>query len=143
MTSALVDLEPWRKLMSAMTDENGRWQIFSSAIEQFASLVGRGVGRIDAVDRLNSLAEQYELDVDHAQMLIGDVFRNIEESERVPDEIKPNGKDTVVSAPLLNLINVRAWHDIEPTPRQWLIEGCIPDRNVTLLTGQGGVGKTS
>ncbi|MBO0715749.1 MAG: AAA family ATPase [Rhizobiales bacterium] len=42
----------------------------------------------------------------------------------------------------LPLINIRAWHGTEPRPRQWLIENCIPDRNVTLLTGQGGVGKT-
>lgn len=43
---------------------------------------------------------------------------------------------------LLPLINIRLWQDKDPKPRQWVVRERIPAHNVTLLTGQGGVGKT-
>jgi RecA-family ATPase len=43
---------------------------------------------------------------------------------------------------LLPLINIRLWQGIEPRPRAWIVRERIPDRNVTLLSGQGGIGKT-
>jgi len=42
----------------------------------------------------------------------------------------------------LGFINPAAWHG-EPVPdRQWYIDGLIPMRQVTLLSGDGGVGKS-
>ena len=43
---------------------------------------------------------------------------------------------------LLPLINIRLWQGKEPKPRRWVVRERIPAVNVTLLTGQGGVGKT-
>jgi RecA-family ATPase len=54
----------------------------------------------------------------------------------------PEQKPEAPGPALLPLINIRAWHGVEPKPRQWIVRERIPDRNVTLLTGQGGVGKT-
>ncbi|MEH2590290.1 RecA-family ATPase [Bradyrhizobium sp. AZCC 1721] len=43
----------------------------------------------------------------------------------------------------LPLIDPRDWHD-QPVPeRQWLVEGIIPHRAVTLYSGDGGTGKTT
>jgi RecA-family ATPase len=65
--------------------------------------------------------------------------------ERVPDW----SIDQTISAPgatpgpaRITIINVRAWPDAEPEARPWIVKNQIPDRNVTLLSGDGGVGKT-
>ena len=42
----------------------------------------------------------------------------------------------------LDLIDPAGWHDAEIPPRRWMVDGLIPDRNVTMLAGDGGVGKT-
>ncbi|MGO7271057.1 AAA family ATPase [Rhizobium leguminosarum] len=49
---------------------------------------------------------------------------------------KPDGPDTV------HVINPADWHG-EPVPtREWYCEGLIPMRTVTILNGDGGVGKS-
>ena len=45
-------------------------------------------------------------------------------------------------APALPFINVVAWHEGEVPTREWTVENRIPARTVTLLSGDGGVGKT-
>lgn len=42
----------------------------------------------------------------------------------------------------LSLINIRAWQGTKPPERGWEVQDRIPSNNVTLLSGQGGVGKT-
>jgi AAA domain len=130
-SSALLDLEPWRKLMQAMADEGGRWQIFSSAVAQFAGLVGGEVQRVDAIDRLQSLAEAYELDVDHAQLLIADAFRTVADAP-----VKPNGKKPSTIQSKQNFI--RAFE-----PPDYLIMGMLQRRFIYSLTGQTGHAKTA
>ena len=43
---------------------------------------------------------------------------------------------------LLQLINIRLWQGTQPKGRRWVVYERIPAVNVSLLTGQGGVGKT-
>ena len=44
--------------------------------------------------------------------------------------------------PLLGLVDPLQWQD-QPVPaRQWLVDGLIPCRNVTMLGGDGGMGKS-
>jgi RecA-family ATPase len=109
-----------------------RASIFANAANEVVTFIAKGLDRGVAADELTEIAEAYGLDVDQSQETIAHAF------EHIPQE---NGHDAKAE-PLLPLINIRAWHNLEPRPRRWLIEGCIPDRNVTLLTGQGGVGKT-
>lgn len=40
------------------------------------------------------------------------------------------------------LITPRSWHDLAPPPRRWAVHDLVPDLNVTLLYGDGGVGKS-
>lgn len=44
--------------------------------------------------------------------------------------------------PTIEWIDPAAWQGVEPVPRKWLVQGAIPDGEVSLLTGEGGVGKT-
>jgi RecA-family ATPase len=42
----------------------------------------------------------------------------------------------------LPIVNPRDWHGLPIPIRQWFIEGLIPMRQVTILNGDGGVGKS-
>lgn len=42
----------------------------------------------------------------------------------------------------LGVINVAKWQGQPPPPREWIVDGLIPRRNVTLLSGDGGLGKS-
>ena len=70
-----------------------------------------------------------------------------------PDNSEPNADpqtkkddreiDAAASeAPPLPFINIVAWHEREVPKREWTVENRIPARTVTLLSGDGGVGKT-
>ena len=66
-----------------------------------------------------------------------------------PDNSEPNaGTETknidaaTSEAPALPFINIVAWHEGEVPKREWTVENRIPARTVTLLSGDGGVGKT-
>jgi RecA-family ATPase len=57
-------------------------------------------------------------------------------AEETSTENKPTGE------PPLPFINIAAWHD-QPVPeRQWTVKDRIPASNVTLLSGEGSVGKS-
>jgi RecA-family ATPase len=60
-------------------------------------------------------------------------------SERARKQARANGHDPTPPLPFLNLAAL----DGKPVPRrEWLVENRIPGRTVTLLTGDGGVGKS-
>ena len=42
----------------------------------------------------------------------------------------------------LPFIDVMAWEDVEPPPRDWLVQGRIPMETVSLVSGEGGIGKS-
>jgi RecA-family ATPase len=44
--------------------------------------------------------------------------------------------------PRLPFVNMSAWDSVAPPARQWLIVDYIPLRQVTLLSGTGGIGKS-
>lgn len=139
----------WRKVLAAMPDAESTYKGFCEAAADVATYVSKGLDRAVAADELAEMATAHGLnDPDEIQTVIADAFRQIEEHELVPDDIgepsKTNGraKKEPPAPELLPLINIRAWQGIEPRPREWLVTERIPARNVTLLTGQGGVGKT-
>ncbi|MFO1151972.1 MAG: AAA family ATPase [Alsobacter sp.] len=77
-----------------------------------------------------------------------------EEDEREIQRLKAEvprdedvAKNETVAAPAIILPSIEDLYDPAqdfdtPPPREWAVEGLIPRRKVTLLTGDGGVGKT-
>jgi RecA-family ATPase len=43
---------------------------------------------------------------------------------------------------LLVMIDITLWEGVEPPERRWIVRNRIPAKNVTLFSGEGGVGKT-
>jgi RecA-family ATPase len=65
--------------------------------------------------------------------------RTLKNKAETPTAETTEQKETAVSLPFLN---IGAWHD-QPVPeREWLVKDRIPANNVTLLSGEGSVGKS-
>jgi AAA domain len=57
-------------------------------------------------------------------------------------ESKPESQKTKTNDPPLPFINIAAWNN-QPVPeRQWTVKDRIPANNVTLLSGEGSIGKS-
>lgn len=56
-------------------------------------------------------------------------------------EYSPEQADAA-KLPIIKWIDVRTWDGANIPPRDWIVQDMIPTRNVTLISGQGGVGKT-
>jgi RecA-family ATPase len=52
------------------------------------------------------------------------------------------GRNGPAEVPPLRFVNIDAWATREPPPREWAVRDRFPLRNVGLLSGDGGVGKT-
>ena len=140
----------WRKMLASVP-QSARVAIFMNAAKEIADYVSKGLDRVVAADELADMATAYGLDDPEAvQWIISEAFKKIEQPERVPgdDDFGLNGKGNghdqqeQEAPPLLPLINIRQWQGVEPKPRAWIVRERIPDHNVTLLSGHGGVGKT-
>jgi hypothetical protein len=63
-------------------------------------------------------------------------YMDLDEAERLRSERIPEHQP-------LTFVNASSWQD-KPIPRrQWLVPNRIPMKNVTLLQGDGGMGKTT
>lgn len=65
----------------------------------------------------------------------------------VPERIKPAAPVSEIFPPTEgwrppSFINVAAWQHTQPTVREWAIPDRAPLKNVTLFSGEGGVGKS-
>lgn len=132
----------WRRIIANVPSDKKLFT-FENACAEIAGMCARGLARADAADELHEMAVTSGLLIEHAdedviQDLIARAFKHIDEKP------KANGRDPRPEPPpeVLPLIDIRAWFGVEPKPRQWIVQERIPDRNVTLLSGQGGVGKT-
>jgi RecA-family ATPase len=125
----------WRRLMAAMPDADGRWSIFSNAAHEVATYVVKGLDRVEAADQLQAMATAHGLDnTDAVQQIIGDAFAVVRDKS-----VNGHDKDAPES---LTFIDIQRWSGVEPRPRRFAVSEIIPAANVTLLTGEGGVGKT-
>jgi len=62
------------------------------------------------------------------------------DSNRSKDD--PNGSPTKAEPTPLRFINLAAWHGKKPSEREWAVPERVPLKNVTLFSGEGGVGKS-
>jgi len=134
-----------RKVIASGADIVARLTLFKNAAAEIAGYTARGLARADAADELQSIAESNGLVLhygnDEIQRIVVEAFDTV---EVVPDEIKlngaGNGKDHTPAT--LSFINIVLWSGVAPRGRRWAVANRIPAANVTLLTGEGGVGKT-
>jgi RecA-family ATPase len=63
-------------------------------------------------------------------------------AEALPDREKHNPGEDSTRAPALPFLNLAAWQDQSVPERQWIVKDRIPTRNVTLLSGDGSIGKS-
>lgn len=61
-----------------------------------------------------------------------------------PGEPWPNGPAALAPQPpkFRRIINPADWEDLPAPPREWIVPGYIPHKTVTLLSGDGSVGKS-
>jgi RecA-family ATPase len=60
-----------------------------------------------------------------------------DDSSTAKDELKPAPDE-----PALLFLNISTWHTVPVPERQWVVRNRVPLGAVTLLSGEGGVGKT-
>jgi RecA-family ATPase len=74
---------------------------------------------------------------------LADVCFDVPEWE--PNNTDPDtdtAKEETESEPRLPVINIAAWYNVSVPERQWVVRDRVPLTAVTLLSGDGGVGKT-
>jgi hypothetical protein len=57
-----------------------------------------------------------------------------------PGEPRPN-RAAAASPKFRRIINPADWEGLPVPPREWIVRGYIPHKTVTLLSGDGSVGK--
>jgi RecA-family ATPase len=147
-------LNAWRRALGAMESCEARAQAFENAAHDIGSYIARGLEKPVAADWLHDLATAQGLfevyNEDDIQALIADAIEAGDALDRVPDikpdwrdvsdsgepVHKPNGKHAEIAA--LNFVDLA----LELVPRQWLVAERIPMCNVTLLGGEGAIGKS-
>ena len=136
-------LSSWRMVLASLPDDDieTRSTVFDNAIKNVATYVEKGFDRVHAVDELHEIAQANGLighfGEDDIQARIAHGFEKIEQHR--PG--KANGKGPALPQPLA-MIDITLWHGVAPPERRWIVPNRIPAKNVTLFSGEGGVGKT-
>jgi RecA-family ATPase len=117
--------------------------IFESMALEVAGYVAKGLNKGTAIDELYSTAQANGLvghfGEDGVQARIAHGF---EKGEHIEEPGKANGVRPPKPLKPLPMINVTLWEGVSPPERRWIVRNRIPARNVTLFSGEGGVGKT-
>ena len=64
------------------------------------------------------------------------------DGEGIPDQGIPDDRAEAPPPPPLPFVDMSAWDSVAPPVRQWFIVDHIPSRQVTLVSGVGGIGKS-
>jgi RecA-family ATPase len=62
--------------------------------------------------------------------------------ERDQETPHAKAKDDTPKPPPLPFLDITKWQHVEPPPRAWVVLDRVPLNNITLLSGEGAVGKT-
>jgi RecA-family ATPase len=137
----------WRMILASLPadDFDGLAKVFDNAVKDVAGYVLKGLDRAHAVDELHAIALAHGLighfGEDAMQARIAEKFQEIEHRHE-QETGRPNGKSQAKPVPLLTPIDLKPWDGAEIPQRRWIVPERIPARNVTLFSGEGGVGKT-
>jgi RecA-family ATPase len=134
--------------ISLAPDDATRLRVFENAVNEVVN-VWRGIDRHDAFDALQDIADARGFDHDWVQS----VFARVAEQEPHRTNGKyhaPHAEAEISSPPQqepppepLEFISAALFDGQRAPQRRWLVHDRIPMRNVTLLSGDGAVGKTS
>ena len=135
----------WRKILGAVSEYDDRLKVFAEAAHEVANYITKGLDRANAADELQDIASAYLIngDPDAIQNIIGDAFADVEEPDRIDDDLldepQLNGHDKAPAPPPpLPYVDLAA----PLREREWLITDRIPMFNITLLSGEGAIGKS-
>lgn len=130
----------WKSILAPVEDVERRMAIFENMALDVAGYVAKGLEKSIVVDELHTIAQAYGLighfGEDDVQARIAHGFERIKHHVEEPG--KPNGKGPKP----LEMINVTLWDGVSAPERRWIVPNRIPAKNVTLFSGEGGVGKT-
>ena len=71
--------------------------------------------------------------------VVNELIAHARKETRIPD---PADLAAVAAAEPIKFMNMTGWDDEPPPPREWAVRDRIPARQVTLFSGEGGVGKS-
>ena len=127
--------DEWKAAIASGSTPEIKLAIFDSAVEDIVHKIGlNGLDKQTAVDELYQIAEANNLTIDYTpEAITNTIGKAFEQADKTREAKAP---------PELDLLDVTQWEGIEPPERKWVVRDRIPAHNVTLLTGEGGVGKT-
>lgn len=133
----------WKSILAPVQDVERRMAIFESMALEVAGYVAKGLDKGTAIDELYSTAQANGLvghfGEDGVQARIAHGF---EKGEHIEEPGKANGVRPPKPLKPLPMINVTLWEGVSPPERRWIVRNRVPAHNVTLFSGEGGVGKT-
>jgi RecA-family ATPase len=124
----------WSRVLAAASSQDvaARTKIFTNAADEVASYVAHGLDRAVAADELTQMATAYGLDdADQVQAIIARAFKG-KRGNGSADESKQDALPTLQYVDLAGQL----------VEREWLITDRVPMGNVTLLSGEGAIGKS-
>jgi RecA-family ATPase len=111
-----------------------------------------GAASLDAFDDMEAVhhvlamaTAAYGLDVDIAQHAVAEGLRDADKRRDAEKRARTNGHagpTTAKSPNVLKFLDMSTWDDIAPPERVWGVLDRIPAGQVTLLSGEGSIGKT-
>jgi hypothetical protein len=136
------ELDTWRAVLSG--PEKDKAGLFERAAKALMPLCDKHINEIALriVDELQALAEAAGIGPDKAQSILADAKEEAEAKEQFTLLKEPEKKPEDAGDEPLRTVSAAEFEGKPVPPRQWIVLGLIPDRNVTLLTGDGDAGKS-
>jgi RecA-family ATPase len=130
----------------ALAAPGDRWEVFKRACEATArDIVGGWLDRDDAFDRLGDAAVNHDLVDQHGEDAVQRILADAIHTADADSKIFAGVLDpSPPPAPAIELVRLDlARYDTEQIPaREWGVPDRFPRRNVVLLSGHGGIGKS-
>jgi hypothetical protein len=122
-------------------------RVFCNCCTEGANFVSRGANRAAVADELRELAQRHNLEEalggdDGIQQIISDAFRGADKTAEEATEIAERRQRALVPARHARLDVVRM-SDVKPVSIEWLWPNRISIGKVSVLAGNGGIGKST